>query len=284
MKHWSDIKTKLDDSNKVAIQLLLLLLGAYAFIMSQDHIQWKIPILFFGFLIWFFFRDKTKHPIIWLVFFILLLCDLFIDYFWLANHHFMLTFVVLSVIAYMYHDSKGIIQKNIQIILMLVILTSVLQKLMSQQFMNGSFYYFMINKGTLFRFFINFFPESLEVVKNNSESLMNLKETNPNNGQKIIFKDLVPNLAYISLVFARITVAFEFVVAMAILWKPKSILTHILIIIMILGILCARLETGFMALLTICGLFLCKNIKLKLVYVAIALGCITFIVTKYGYH
>ena len=264
--------------------MLLLLLGAYVFIMSQAHIQWKIPILFLGFLIWFFFRDKTKHPIIWLVFFVLLLCDLIINYFWLANHHFMLMFVVLSVIAYLYHNREDILKKNIQIILAIVILTSVFQKLMSQQFMNGSFYYFMINKGTLFRFFINFFPESLDVVQQNSESLLNLKETNPNDEQTIVFKDIVPNLAYISLVYARITVAFEFIVAMALLWKPKNILSHILLITMILGILCTRLETGFMGLLTICGLFLCENAKLKLVYVAISLGCITFIVTKFGYH
>jgi len=241
-------------------------------------------VLFVGLLSWFLFRDKTKHPIIWIVLSTLLVLDLCFSYFWVANHHFMLLFMVLSVIFYTYHKQNEILVKNIQILLVIVVLTSAFQKLMSSQFMSGDFYYYMINRGSLFGFFINLFPESLEVVKSNRESLLALHSTNPNLAQTIVLKDVFPNLGMSSLIYAWVTVVVEFLVAIAVLWKPKTTWTHLLFITMIFGILCARFETGFVSLLAVSGLFLCNNLKLRLLYVAIIIACITFIVTKIGYH
>ncbi len=284
MKYWSDIKGKLNDHIELSIQLLLLMLGAYIFIMAEEYRLWKLPVLFVGLLSWFFLRDKTKHPIIWIVFFALLFLDLYHSYFWVANHHFVLMFMVLSVILYHYHKRNEVLLKNIQILLVVVVMASAVQKLMSSQFMNGNFYYYMINRGSLFRVFLNFFPESLEIANNNSESILALQTTDPNIKQNIILKDLSPNFGLISHIFALTTVAVEFMVAIAILWKPKNMWTHLLLIAMILGILCTRLETGFMALLAICGIFLCSNLKLRILYVIIVIGCITLFVTKLGYH
>ncbi|WP_152487226.1 hypothetical protein [Winogradskyella psychrotolerans] len=159
-----------------------------------------------------------------------------------------------------------------------------MQKITSKQFMSGDFYYHAINLGGLFKFFFTIFPESLEIAKSNSESLTTLKELNPNLTEHIVLKDVFPNLSFVSRVFAWLTVIFEFLVAVAILWKPKKIGTHIIFIILLFGILFTRLETGFVSLLAISGLYLCKNIKLKLLYVLIILGCITLIITKFGYH
>lgn len=169
-------------------------------------------------------------------------------------------------------------------LLVIVVLISVVQKLMSSQFMSGDFYYYMINRGVLFRHFINFFPESLEVVKSNKLALLELYGTDPNLSEQIILKDVISNLKTISPIYAWVTVVVEFLVAVALLWKPRSTWTHLFFIAMILGILCARFETGFMGLLAICGVFLCNNLKLRLLYVVIIMACITFIITKIGYH
>ncbi len=284
MKYWLDIKEILNDHIKFAIQLLFLVLGVYVFIMAEKQSLWKIPVLFVGLWSWFFLRDKTKHPIIWIVLLVLLVFDLYHSYFRVANHHFMLMFMVLSVIFYMYHQRSYILLKNIQILLVVVIMASVVQKLMSPQFMSGDFYYYMINRGFLFDIFFKFFPESLEIAKSNSESILALQDTDPNIAQSIVLKDIFPNLGLISLIFARITVALEFIVAFAILWKPKNTWTHLLFTAMIVGILCTRFEAGFMSLLAICGVFLCSNIKLRLLYVMIVMGCVILIVTKIGYH
>lgn len=284
MNYWSVIELKLKDHITLASQLLLFVLGSYTFILAEDYKLWKIPVIFVGLIAWMFSRNKTKYPIIWIVFLLLLLIDLFYAYFWVANHHFMLVFMVLSVILFNYHKQRDIFLKNIQLLLVIVLLVSVIQKITSKQFMSGDFYYHAINLGGLFKFVFYVFPENLEIAKSNTESLINLNKTNPNLVEHIILKDAFPNLSFKSRVFAWLTVSFEFLVAVAILWKPKKIGTHIIFIILLFGILFTRLETGFISLLAISGLYLCSNIKLRLLYVLIILGCITLIITKFGYH
>ena len=252
--------------------------------MAEEHRRWKIPVMFIGILSWIFLRHKKKYPIIWITFFILLAVDLYFKYFWVANHHFMLTFMVLSVLIFNYHKRTDILLKNIQILLVIVVLTSVVQKLMSTQFINGDFYYYMSNRGVLFRNFINFFPEKLEIIKSNSKNLSKLYASDPNIGEHIVLENIFPNLGLISVVFAWITVVMELVVAIALLFKPRGLWTHLFFAAMILGILCTRFETGFMALLAICGLYLCRNLYLQFLYVLIVIGCFVLIVTKLGFH
>lgn len=284
MKYWTDIKYKLGDPIGLAIQLLLLLLGIYSLLMAEENRRWKVPVLFIGILSWILLRNKKNHPIIWLVLFTLLMIDLYHDYFWVANHHFMLLFMVLSVLLYSYHKRNEILLKNIQILFVVVVLTSAVQKLMSNQFMSGDFYYYMINRGTLFGNFIRFLPESLEIAKSNSKSILDLQNLDPNLGESITLRNIFPNIGVISHIFAWVTVIFELIVAFAILWKSRSSWTHFLILIMIVGILCTRFETGFMALLALSGLFLCQNLYLRLMYVLIISGCIILIFTKLGFH
>ena len=284
MKYWSNIKDILSDNIRLASQMLLLILGVYLLIMVEEYRDWKAPVIFIGLLSWFFFRKKTKHPVIWIFPFILLLIDLYSQYFWVANHHFMLVFIVLSVLLYNYHGRIDVLSKNIQIILVVVVMASAFQKLISSQFMNGNFYYYMINRGSLFGVFRPFFPEIFEIAKSNVDNIKELHSTNPNLNQSIILQDAVPNLRALSVVYARITITLEFIVAFALLWKPKATWTHLLLTAMIIGILFTRLETGFMALIAISGLFLCHNIKLRLLYVLITVGCISFIILKIGYH
>lgn len=284
MNYWSEIKYKLNDHIELASQLLLLTLGAYIFIMAEKYSLYKGAVLFVGLFSWFFLRNKIKHPIIWIVFFTLLVLDLCLLYLRVANHHFMLIFMVLSVLLYSYHKRSAILLKNIQMLLVVVVMASAFQKLMSSQFMSGEFYYYMFNRGSLFGVFLKLFPESFVVAKDNVQNIITFETIDPNYAQSIVMKDIFPNMGAISLVFAWITVIIEFVVAVAVLWKPRNTLTHLLLTMLILGIICTRLEMGFMALLAICGVFLSNNFELRLLYVLIAIGCVTLIVTKIGYH
>jgi len=279
VRYWTNIKYKLKDNIDLATQLLIIILGTYIFILSEDQRLWKTPVLFVGLLIWFLTRKEKKHPILWITFLVMLVLDLYNTYFWVANHHFMLILMVLSVISYKYHKRDDVLFKNIQMLLFVVITASVIQKLMSSQFMNGDFYYYMINRGSLFSIFLNILPESLEVVKSNSESITSLYDSNPNTGANIILKDTFANLGLISVIFAWIIIGVESLVAIAVLCKPTSTWSHLIFTMMILLILCARLETGFAALLAICGIFLCSNLKLRLLYIIIVIGCVSLVVT-----
>lgn len=284
MKYWSDIQIKLKDHVYLGKLMLLLMLVTYLFILSEDQKYWKIPIAIIGLFTWFLFRNKTKHAILWIMVFALLVVDLFYSYFWVANHHFLLIFMVLSVVLFSYHKQRNIFVKNIQILSVIVVLASVVQKISSSQFMSGDFYYFTSNIGALFKYFFSFFPESLELAKSNTESLKLLHKTDPNLDESIIFNNVLPNLKLISVVFAWLTIIMEFLVAIAILFKPQKTWTHLIFIAMIIGVLCTRLETGFMALLGVSGLIFCGNNRLRILYVLIILGCIALIITKIGYH
>ena len=282
MKYW--VKHKLENPIEIASQLLLILLGAYILIMAEGNRRWKVPLLIIGLLSWFMFRTKKNYAMVWIFFFALLLVDLYHNYFWVANHHFVLVFMVLSIVFYNYHKRSEFLLKNIQILLVIVLITSVVQKLMSSQFMSGDFYYYMINQGSIFRKFINFFPEHLAIVKSNSQNLFAFKATDPNNSESVVLQNIFPQVGLYSLIFAWATVVIEFLVGMAILLKPRATWTHLLFASMIIGILFTRFETGFMASLAICGIFLCKNIYIRLLYVLITIGCIVLVITKLGYH
>ncbi|NRD22556.1 hypothetical protein HNV10_04845 [Winogradskyella litoriviva] len=284
MKYKLDVKSRWKDQIKVGQQLLILFLGVYVFLLLKDALFWKIPVIIIGLILWFNYRNKTRHPIIWFSFLILLSIDLIHSYFWVANHHFVLFFMVLAVIFFYYHKEKEFFVKNIQLVLVIVVLASVVQKVLSPQFVSGDFYYSVINLGALFKFFMKFIPESIEIAKSNSDNLMNLSKTNPNLGETIVLKDIIPNLRYRSQIFAWLTIFVEFIAAMAILIKPKNTWSHLIFIALIIGVLFTRLETGFMSVLAINGLFLCTNTKLKMLYMIIILGCIALIIMKLGYH
>jgi hypothetical protein len=112
-----DIKDILNNHIELATKLLLITLGAYIFILAGDNSLWKVPIFFVGLLSWLLLQNRTKYPIILIMCFFLLTVDLYHSYFWLANHHFLLTFMVLSVLIYSYHKKNDILMENIQILL-----------------------------------------------------------------------------------------------------------------------------------------------------------------------
>lgn len=284
MKYWIAIKNNRNQPISAAIQLLLLVSAIYIFFMGENLRLYKVFILFLGLIAWFFSQNKIKSKSIWIVILALLVLDLFNSYFWVANHHFVLLFMVLSVIFYNYSNNKKNLLDHIKWIVVIVVIFSAIQKLMSSEFMSGEFYYQVINRGFVFRRILNLFPESVAVIESNAELISNLHATDPNLGEGIVLKQVIPQAALISTLFAWITVFVEFFVAIALFLRPKNTWTHVFFILMILGILSIRLETGFMALLAICGVFLCKNEKLRLVHIALVLGCITLIVTKIGYH
>ena len=284
MKYWLVLKNKLNHQIEFAIQLLLLFVGVYCMVLAEASGIWKIPIIVIGLFSWLVLRQKFRHPIIWIVFFILLCIDLLQSYFLVANHHFMLIFIVLSILLYKYHERSDVLVRNVQLLMVIVVITSVIQKLTSAQFMSGNFYYYNINTGSFFKYLTNLFPENLGIMRDNSEHILALKNIDPNLYPKFTMQDAVQNLALLSVVFAWTTIVLELLIAFAIFFKPNHKRTHVLLLVMIIGILFTRLETGFMALLSICGLFLCSTTKLKIIYVIVAIGCVVLIISKIGYH
>lgn len=264
--------------------MLLLVLLVYIIILTENQFYIKTAIVCLGLLSWFVLNNTMRKTLPWIVIITLLLVDLFYSYFWVANHHFMLMFMVFSMILLAFHKQQDIFIKNIQFLVVIVIMASVVQKVSSSQFIDGSFYYHALDVGGLFKNIINFFPESLDITQSNSDNINALYKSDPNLNESVVLKPIFNNLKFISVLFAWSTIIIEFIIAIILLWKPKTIFTHVLFIAMIVAVLITRLETGFMCLLAISGFFLCANKNLRFIYIAIILGCITLIITKVGYH
>ncbi|NRD20314.1 hypothetical protein HNV08_09670 [Winogradskyella eckloniae] len=278
------IKNSLKDPIKIAQFLLALFAVIYLVLLADDFFVFKIPILVGGLVFWIIDYKKRAFPVLWLTILVLLIIDVIGSYFWVANHHFLLCFMVLSMITFFYHKRSSILFVNIQTLVVIVLLLSVFQKLFSSQFISGNFYYHDINQGAMFRPLFYLFPDSLEIANQNVDNIKKLKESDPNLEHSIAVIDIVPNLRIMTVIYAWLTILVEAIVALFLIWKPRSTWTHLFLIIMICGILFTKLETGFMSLLAICGLFLCTSLKQKLIYIAILMVCILIIMAKMGYH
>ncbi len=221
---------------------------------------------------------------IWSLFLMIFIIELTIKYFIKANHHFLLVYIIILLIVYHKNRSWQEFVDNIKWIVIIVLMCSAIQKLISPQFVSGDFYYYMLNTGKFFKPILYFTPEVKEIIAGNYSQIIDLEQTNPNLSKSITLQNVLPNLEVISRLFAWLTIALELVIAAILFWKPKHTLTHVLFIILILGIFFTRLESGFLTLLAICGFWLTENLKFRAFYALLAIGFMSLIVAQIGFH
>jgi hypothetical protein len=251
---------------------------------SSDTRYFKSFLFFVGLAFILFSEKKVFNLYIWYVLFSVLFIDLIANYYRMANHHFLLTYLALIVILYL----KGIynfevLTKNIKYLTLIVIALAALQKLFTPQFISGEFYYYMFNSGGFFRPFINRNSEMLEVINSNAAAIKNLELIDPNKSNTIPFRSIHPNLEFISVLFSWTTIIYEFIIALLLLIKPKNTITHILLVILIIGIFMTRLETGFLSIITISAFSMTSNSKIKLIYIALVLFFLSLIISRIGH-
>jgi hypothetical protein len=277
---------KLKINNTFFFTLLLILNVVYLLSPnSASKALYKLIFIFAGLVIFLFSNKKIFHNIyIWSIVFIILLIDLIFNYYSEANHHFLMTYATCIVLFYL----KGIydyelVRENIKYLAVIVLGFAAWQKVSSPQFISGEFYYYMVHIGGFFKPFIRFMPEVKEITDTNGLNIYDLRLANPNNGGSVNIQTFHPSLKYFCKIGAWCTVITEFLVAIALLIKSKSNLTHILFIMVILGIFVTRLETTFLSLLTIFGFILAHNLKLKIIYILLTLFFISLVIARIGY-
>ena len=284
------MKNILNQSNfnkLLVINLLFVFICVYIVTgsFSSDTRYFKSILFFVGLALILFSEKKVFNVYIWYVFFSVLLIDIIANYYRMSNHHFLLTYLTLIVILYL----KGVYDfelfaKNIKYITIIVMSFTALQKLCTPQFISGEFYYYMFNAGELFKPFVSRNTEMMEAVNFNTLAIQNLELIDPNVSNTITLRNIDPNLKFISILFSWTTVIFEFVIALLLLIKPKSIITHICLIVLIIGIFMTRLENGFLAIITISVFLLTSNSKIRLIYIALILGFLSLIISRIGYY
>jgi hypothetical protein len=282
--NWTSIKQTLSDRTALGLHLLFLFMAVYIILTGGDHRKIKLFLVFSGLFLIALFVKKITQPLLWYIFLTILISDLICDYFVRANHHFLMIYVTILVIIFLHNAKLEDLIGNIKLLLVIVLLISGIQKLFSPQFMSGDFYYYMINTGNFFKPILYFNQEMTEIVSSNKAQIASLGNSNPNDLNTITLQNIAPNLDIISRVYAWFSIGMELITGLFLLWKPKHIFTHILFILVILGIFITRLESGFIALLAICGIWLTDNYKLRAIYVVLTLVMFSLIITRIGLY
>lgn len=278
------IKQILEDHTSLGFKLLFLFVSVYLISSTPDHPWLKMLVLSLALFLIVLFVKTIQQSLLWYIFLALLFYDLISNFFGRANHHFLLIYMTILILQFLKNERLGQLITNLRYLVVIVLLFSSIQKLLSPQFFTGDFYYYMFNTGKFFKPFLYFNQEMGDIIASNHSKILALGKTDPNQAKSILLQDIFPNIHNISLVFAWFTIAIELSIAILLLWKPKHILTHLLYIILILGIFFTRLESGFLALLAISGFWIAESRKVQVIYMSLAILFMAFMITKIGFY
>ncbi len=282
--NWTSIKHTLSDRTVLGLHLLFIFTVVYIILTGGDHRKIKLVLIASGLFLIALCVKKITQPLVWYIFLTILISDLISDYFVRANHHFLMIYVTILIIIFLRNAKLEDLLTNIKLLLVIVLLFSGIQKLFSPQFISGDFYYYMINTGNFFKPFLYFNQDINDIISNNKAQIADLGNSNPNDLKTVTLKNIVPNLDTISRVYAWFSICMELITALCLLWKPKHTFTHILFILVISGIFLTRLESGFIALLAICGIWLSDNYKIRAIYLVLTLVMFSLIITRVGFY
>ncbi|MGB0981758.1 MAG: hypothetical protein ACPGUH_06625 [Winogradskyella sp.] len=286
MKSVKDILNSISANNSLGLKLLFIIASVYC--LSTALYFSNLKVTFIGVLLCSIVVSKhvIKSKVIWALFLIIFSIDVIHNFYDEANHHFLLTYITLIVVLHLNGVfNYKILIKNIKYLTVIVLAFATLQKLFSEQFISGEFYYYMFNSGRFFKPIVTQNMEQLALIKSNNAAIRELALINPNNSNASAqFQNIFPHLGVICVVFAWLTIAVECIATLLLLLKPTHKLTHIVLLILILGIFSTRLETGFLAILCIAGFLITTNKTFKTIYLFLLLLFLSLIITKLGFY
>lgn len=279
-----NIKQSLVDKEQLGANLFFLYTLVYVFSSSGSGSLSKTALLMVAITVVTMFAKHIYQTIVWYVLLALLLLDLATNYYTRANHHFLLVYLIMAYIIFLRSGNYEIFTMNVKWLLFILLFFSSLQKLISPEFISGNFYYYMINTGKFFKILLPLDQNLTQAITSNHAMIKALGNQDPNLLGSITLKNTLPNIASISKFFAWVTVILEFLTGALIVWKPHRMVTHILFILLILGIFLTRMENGFMALLCISGYWLSNNHKVRILYTIMTALFISMTISKIGFY
>lgn len=282
--NWQRIKQVLSDKTALGLHLFFIVMVVYLAITSVDHRNIKVFLLCGALFLIVFFVKKITQPLLWYIFLAILLSDLACDYFVRANHHFLLIYITGVVIVFLHNSRLELFIANIKYLVVIVLFFSGIQKVISPEFITGDLYYYMINTGGFFKPILYYNPQMVDTIISNKEIIAELGTTDPNLLKTATLKPILPHLEVFSFILSWMTIIMELLAAVLILWKPKHIISHIVFILLIMGIFFTRFENGFLSLLAISGVWLSDSLKTRIVYTILAIISLSFVLTKIGFH
>ncbi|HNQ26854.1 MAG TPA: hypothetical protein PKL92_02935 [Aquaticitalea sp.] len=278
------INLTFQDKERLGANLFFLFSSVYLLFSYGDHSRVKTFALTLALTITVVFFKQLRQPFVWYVFLALFLLDLIINYHTRANHHFMLVYLTMAYIMYLNTRNIATFTTNVKWLLFILLFFASVQKLMSSEFVSGNFYYYMINTGKFFKPLAPLDQTVAVVISNNNALIETLNHQDPNQYGTVSLNNILPNIASISKWFAWATIALEFLAGLLIVRKPEYRFTHIIFVILILGISATRLESGFLGLLCISGHWLCNNTIIRKIYVVLTVIFTALTISQLGFY
>lgn len=265
---------------EITAKCFLLFLLLYS---TNLNALYLIAIIFLGLLMVLLEKNYFKDSRFWLLIICLFIPNFISQYYLLANHYFLMFYMLFVFIigSYFYTENDKILKINAKWILALMFGFAVIQKLLSEQFIQGQSIGFLIYTGQLFKLFFKLLTDS-DVIAYNSD-LLNVNTSELDNVKH--WKTPFPYVGIFSRYFAYATILVEIIFAALLFIKNKTVKNWFFIGFVFLLIL-TREENGFIALLCILLMMQLENEDksiFRTLYLFLFLLSISLIITRWGF-
>jgi len=233
----------------------------------------------------FILSKKIKQSILfWFCMCLFFAFKLLTTYFQAANHLFIAFYLSLAFIVFFITRQNGsILRKNVQLILGLALLFSGIQKIVSSDYYSGAYFYYMLQRGD-FLWPLKYLSVSFqEITSYNMKVLESSRSVYPGGATFEALKTPFSGAKTMSYYLSVVSIALELGAGIIILVKPKSFITHLLILATIWGVFFTRQEVGFLTLLTVMGLLLAENKYFIWFYTATGIIFLSLILVRIGF-
>ena len=265
----------------------LFLLFVLLFIPHTINKLWFIsfPLVFIAGFILFYFRFSKYKLVFWGSITALLVLECLTFYYVSANHLFVMIYFSLTLmISHYFHHDQEYLAKTSAILLFIIMFVGGLQKILSENFMNGSFLMDLFVLGQLFEVtklipsFYEYFSENKDII---FEAYRNFDDS-PEAQMQTLFPG---QLLFIQVLTWTVFLS-ELLFALLFFVKNERI-KQTYFLLFLFFILLTRIETGFIAVLSLLLLSQLPKEKFEIyrfAYILIYLVCMSMIVSKLGLY
>lgn len=278
--------------------------AAISKILSAENKRW-CSVFFLLFLnINFFFKYFPSYPIIfitlfsayyifskerfifsiffWSVISLVLLQNIMSGFYSVGNHIFVSLYISLAfLLQSIFRKDNSLFAKNCKYLLFLILLLSVVQKLLSPNYLSGEIMNFYFVSGYFFKP-LEYFGSYGTYIHNNQILIDNIMFSDQKPGN---FPLYFAHQKLFFLVFSYAVIVAEIILAFLVLSK-NIILKNILFIVFLMILLITRIESGFIVLLSILMMsnLPMQNTMLKKIYIGIIIFNLLLIITGIGFY
>ena len=195
-----------------------------------------------------------------------------------ANHFFLVLYmaVLFMIATYFSKFRSQVAAINAKAILGIIMFFSVLQKLLSENFMNGSVLVFLNLKGGFFTHFQRFFPDNEEIIAENLNRIQEQASTVESLSKSIELTPVNWIVEFDTSVLVPVILATE-ALFLLLLFVKNQYIRNGFFSLFVIALIFTRYETGFASLL--CILLFMQAHKDRLIFRLIYIGIFSIFVS-----